>query len=157
MSTPEAMLVSDALSHAIELAVAPVFMLTAIAGLIGALAHRLGRIIDRARDLEERMQEGRLIDQPAVEAIFVELDRLKLRGRVVNASVALLTLSGMMIGATVITLFVGETTASSISPVVTFSFLAGVICFVLALLCFLGETLLAGYVLKFRERPQGEP
>jgi hypothetical protein len=44
-------MITDGISHAIELAVAPVFMLTAIAGLIGALATRLGRIIDRARSL----------------------------------------------------------------------------------------------------------
>lgn len=145
--------VTGTLSHAIELAVAPVFMLTAIAGLIGALATRLGRIIDRARDLEERMQEGRFVDQPAVAATYDELHRLKLRGRVVNGSVALLTLSGMLIGATVISLFLGETTVSRASQLVTTTFLAGVICFVLALLCFLAETLLAGYTLKFRDRP----
>lgn len=152
MSVP-AETVAGTLSHAIELAVAPVFMLTAIAGLIGALAHRLGRIIDRARELEQRMQDGRFIDQPAAEATYAELHRLKLRGRVVNTSVALLTLSGMMIGATVISLFLGETTVTRASQLVTATFLAGVVGFVLALLCFLAETLLAGHTLKFRDRP----
>ena len=145
--------VADALSHAIELAVAPVFMLTAIAGLISALAHRLGRIIDRARLLEERMNEGRFANPPAIASTYEELHRLKLRGRVVNASVALLTLSGLMIGATVISLFLGETTVTRASQLVTASFLAGVTCFVLALLCFLAETLLAGHTLRFRDRP----
>jgi hypothetical protein len=56
-------MITDGISHAIQLAVAPVFMLTAIAGLIGALATRLGRIIDRARSLEERVHEGRLVDR----------------------------------------------------------------------------------------------
>ncbi len=147
-------MVIDGVSNAIQLAVAPVFMLTAIGGLIGALATRLGRIIDRARDLEERIHEGRLVDQPAVEAIYWELGRLKLRGRVVNASVGLLTLSAMMIGATVLSLFLGETTASKVSPLVAICFLSGVVCFVLALVCFLWETLLAGYTLRFRERPE---
>ncbi len=70
-------MVTDGISHAIQLAVAPVFMLTAIAGLIGALATRLGRIIDRARSLEERIHEGRLVDQPAVAATYLELRRLR--------------------------------------------------------------------------------
>ncbi|MEI6319229.1 MAG: DUF2721 domain-containing protein [Pseudomonadota bacterium] len=148
------LMVTDGISHAIQLAVAPVFMLTAIAGLIGALATRLGRIIDRARDLEERINEGRLVDQPAVEATYWELRRLKLRGRVVNASVGLLTLAAMMIGATVLSLFLGETTTSKVSPLVAVTFLSGVICFVLALVCFLSETLLAGYTLQFREQPR---
>jgi hypothetical protein len=146
-------MVTDGISHAIQLAVAPVFMLTAIAGLISALATRLGRIIDRARNLEERIHEGLLVDQPAVEATYLELSRLKVRGRVVNASVGLLALSAMMIGATVLSLFLGETTASQVSPLASVTFLSGVVCFVLALFCFLLETLLAGYTLQFREKP----
>ncbi|MCA3106680.1 MAG: DUF2721 domain-containing protein [Rhodocyclaceae bacterium] len=146
-------MITDGISHAIQLAVAPVFMLTAIAGLIGALATRLGRIIDRARNLEERIREGRLVDQPAVEATYLELRRLKVRGRVVNASVGLLALAAMMIGATVLSLFLGETTDSRISPLVSITFLSGVVCFVLALVGFLLETLLAGYTLRFRDQP----
>ena len=48
--TPDA----DAITHGIQLAVAPVFLLTAVSGMIGAVAGRLARIIDRARDLEDR-------------------------------------------------------------------------------------------------------
>ena len=38
-------------THGIQLAVAPVFLLTAVSGMIGAVAGRLARIIDRARFL----------------------------------------------------------------------------------------------------------
>ena len=91
--------------------------------------------------------------QPAVEATYLELRRLKVRGRVVNASVGLLALAAMMIGATVLSLFLGETTDSRISPLVSVTFLSGVVCFVLALVGFLLETLLAGYTLRFRDHP----
>ena len=47
---------TDTVSHGIQLAVAPVFLLTAVSGMIGAVAGRLARIIDRARLLEERME-----------------------------------------------------------------------------------------------------
>lgn len=146
-------MVTDGISHAIQLAVAPVFMLTAIGGLIGALATRLGRIIDRARDLEERIHDGRQVDHRAIEATYWELRRLRLRGRVVNASVGLLALAAVMIGATVLSLFLGETTTSRVSPLVSVTFLSGVLCFVTALVFFLWETLLAGYTLQFREQP----
>ena len=141
---------ANAVSHGIQLAVAPVFMLTAVASLIGALATRLSRIIDRARDLEERLDAGTLNNH---DAAFWELKRLKLRGSVVNWSVALLTLSATLIGATVMALFLGETTAPHSEQLVPWSFLGGVICFVLALLCFLVETLLASHVLDFKHRP----
>ena len=135
-----------AVSHGIQLAVAPVFMLTAIASLIGALATRLARIIDRARLLEERLADG--TTRHAVNDGW-ELQRLKLRGSVVNWSVGLLTLSATLIASTVMTLFLGETTGPNTGRLVPWSFLGGVICFVLALLCFLLETLLATQVLKF--------
>lgn len=40
------------ISHAIQMAVAPVFLLSGVAALIGVLTTRLSRIIDRARVLE---------------------------------------------------------------------------------------------------------
>ncbi len=43
------------IAHVIQLAVAPVFLLTAIGTLITAMNTRLGRIIDRRRILQERM------------------------------------------------------------------------------------------------------
>lgn len=72
---------SNAISHGIQLAVAPVFMLSAVAALIGALSARLARIIDRARDIEERLAAGSARNE---DAAYWELSRLKLRGRVVN-------------------------------------------------------------------------
>ncbi len=139
----------DAISHSIQLAVAPVFMLTAIAALLGALATRLARIIDRARTLEDRL-EAEVVKHET--EIYAELKLLRKRGRVVNSSMILLTLSATLIGATVIALFLVETIALRSSVVVPWTFLGGVVMFVSALLCFLGETLLAGKALNFGKR-----
>jgi hypothetical protein len=51
-----------AISHAIQLAIAPVFLLTGIAGLLGVMANRLARVIDRARTFEDNWRE---LDAPA--------------------------------------------------------------------------------------------
>lgn len=140
-----------AISHSIQLAVAPVFMLTAVAALLGALATRLARIIDRARTLEEKLE----VDEVKhLDDIHSELKRLRQRGRIVNTSMILLTLSAVSIGATVMGLFLVETVASSSSAIVPWTFLGGVFLFVLALLCFLVETLLAGKSLNFGRRGQ---
>ena len=53
------------LVESIRSAVAPVFMLTAVAGMIGALATRLARIIDRARWIEERLDLQRIRNEDA--------------------------------------------------------------------------------------------
>jgi len=50
------------LSDSIQLAVAPVFLLTAVAGMIGALTQRLARVIDRARVIHKEMSQDTLTD-----------------------------------------------------------------------------------------------
>jgi hypothetical protein len=44
-----------AVAHAIQLAVAPVFLLSGIGAILVVMTNRLGRIIDRARVPEERL------------------------------------------------------------------------------------------------------
>ena len=134
-------------THGIQLAVAPVFLLTAVAGMIGTVAGRLARIIDRARLLEDRI-ENAPPDKP-MEAAYKELARLRSRGKLVNASIGLLTFCALLIGLTIVMLFLGETTELQILRFATIFFLSGVVCFLMALLCFLAETLLATRLLKF--------
>jgi hypothetical protein len=141
-----------AVTHAIQLAVAPVFLLTAVSGMIAAVAGRLGRIIDRARLLENRLEVGN-VDEVRSHRMYTELRQLRLRGWLVNACIALLTLCAMLIGLTIILLFLGETSELPTLKIATISFLAGVGCFLAALLCFLAETLQATKLLKFAEPP----
>ena len=137
---------SHAILSAIQSAVAPVFMLTAIAAMIGTVATRLARIIDRARVLEERLESGALIN---VKSASWELKRLKLRGRICNWSVGMLGICGMLIAATVMVLFLGETMFPSSERLVPWTFLGALGIFVIALLLFLLETFLATHTLRF--------
>lgn len=141
---------SNAVLNAIQLAVAPVFMLTAIAAMIGTVATRLARIIDRARVLDERLQSSS-VSNP--DAAYWELNRLKLRGRICNGSIALLGLCGMLIAATVMVLFLGETVSPQSERLVPWTFLGALGIFVVALLLFLLETFLATHTLRFSKKP----
>ena len=140
-------------THGIQLAVAPVFLLTAVAGMIAAVAGRLARIIDRARLLETRLEAGGL-EAPRALKMYAELRDLRRRGRLVNSCIGLLTFCAMLIGVTIILLFLGETSELPIPRIATVSFLSGVVCFLLALLCFLAETLLATRILQFARKPR---
>ncbi|MDD4942390.1 DUF2721 domain-containing protein [Rhodoferax sp.] len=137
----------DTVTHGIQLAVAPVFLLTAVAGMIGSVAGRLARIIDRARVLETRVDASP--DSAPMTTELEELRQLRKRGRLVNACIALLTFCAILIGLTIMALFLGETTELQIFRIATVLFLSGVTCFLLALLCFLTETVIATRVLKF--------
>lgn len=140
------------IAHGIQAAVAPVFMLTAVAAMIGALATRLSRIIDRARWIEERLDLQRFRNE---QAAYWELRRLGLRGSVVNWSIGFLVLCALFIGATVAGLFLELTMATFRDDFVRWCFLGGILCFSLALICFLAETLLATHTLRFARSSAG--
>jgi hypothetical protein len=76
---------TSAITHGIQLAVAPVFLLTAVSGMIGVVAGRLARIIDRARVVEERARREPESSEQAVQ----ELLTLRRRGYLANAAIAL--------------------------------------------------------------------
>ncbi len=139
-------------THGIQLAVAPVFLLTAVSGMIAAVAGRLARIIDRARFLENRLEDGGVPELRALK-MYKELTELRHRGWLVNSCLALLTFCAMLIGFTIILLFLGETSELPILKIATVSFLSGVMFFLSALVCFLAETLLATRLLRFAEMP----
>lgn len=138
----------SSVTHNVQLAVAPVFFLTAVAGMISAVAGRLARIIDRARIVEDRVRAS--TDEEFVDRGLRELNYLRTRGRVANWSIGLLTLCGFLIGLTIIFLFVGQAwVAEQGHKVAVFSFLGGVVSFIAALACFMWETVLATDLLNF--------
>lgn len=139
-------------THGIQLAVAPVFLLTAVSGIIAAVAGRLARIIDRARFLENRLETETVEASRAIK-MYAELTQLRQRGWLVNSCIALLTFCAILIGSTIILLFLGETSELPILRIATVCFLSGVVCFLFALVCFLAETLLATRLLKFAKLP----
>ena len=143
---------STAITHGIQLAVAPVFLLTAVAGMIGAVAGRLARIIDRARVVEDRARASN--DAELIQRTYAELATLRTRGRMANVCIGLLTLCGALIALTIILLFVSQTApaeldARSWSLAAMFSLGLGVVSFVAALCCFMVETMMATRLLNF--------
>ena len=130
----------------IQLAVAPVFFLTAVSGMVGVVAGRLARIVDRARVLEERAMDSR--DAAFLQRATAELVQLQLRGQLSNGAIVLLTLCALLIGLTIIVLFLGETMGLQSARLGVFGFLSGVASFLLALLCFMWETVLATRMLQ---------
>ncbi|MFZ9264429.1 MAG: DUF2721 domain-containing protein, partial [Polynucleobacter sp.] len=132
------------LSDSIQLAVAPVFLLTAVAGMIGALTQRLARVIDRARVIHKEMGDASLT--VSVRGAYQdELMSIAKRGRFINVAMIFLVLCALMIGLTVLELFFAETTGGKLilSSFVLYTFVAGIGSFILALVSLLIEVLIA--------------
>ncbi|MCV2218918.1 DUF2721 domain-containing protein [Thauera sp. Sel9] len=140
-------------THSVQLAVAPVFFLTAVAGMIGAVAGRLARIIDRARVLDERVRTS--TDQELIRRLLMELALLRKRGRIANFSIGCLALCGFCIGITIVSLFLGQAWETQWPLVAMACFLMGVLSFLVALGCFMWETVLATHLLNFKVLEMG--
>lgn len=141
------------LSENIQLAVAPVFLLTAVANLIGALTQRLARVIDRSRKLQdELMDEERKISPGLQRAHEEELINVARRGRLINIAMIILVIGAIQIGLTVLELFFGKTYEGKviISNFALATFSGGIGSFVLSLICLLGEVLIASYSIRWK-------
>jgi hypothetical protein len=97
------------ISEAIKLATAPVFLLTGVGGILNVLGSRLGRVIDRARlvqNLIEQDLDKRSASSPArLERYYLELVVLERRKKIINIATAFLVMSAVLIAMTVIELF----------------------------------------------------
>jgi hypothetical protein len=91
------------IGHAIQLAVAPVFLLTGIAALLGVMTNRLARIIDRGRFFEQRWPR---MDQDARSAVHDELSSLERRRRLASGAINACTFAALLVCLVVTTLFI---------------------------------------------------
>jgi hypothetical protein len=125
----------------IQLAVAPVFLLTGIAGLLGVMANRLGRITDRARVLERRLAMTRQTE--VVEALNQELGKLWQRIRLINRALTLGTLGALLVCVVIVTLFLGDVSQLDLSVGIVVLFVGAMLSVIGALLFFIREVYLA--------------
>jgi len=125
----------------IQLSVAPVFLLTGIAGLLGVMANRLGRITDRARVLERRLAMTRQAE--VVELLNQELGKLWQRIRLINRALTLGTLGALLVCVVIVTLFIGDVTTVDLSMGIVVLFVGAMLSVIGALLFFIREVYLA--------------
>lgn len=88
--------------QAIQLALATVFLLTGIAGLLNIMTGRLARIIDRGRKLVEQPLPEALMNAEQVQR---ELQILEYRRTVASHAITACTLSALLVCMVVMTLF----------------------------------------------------
>ena len=92
-------------SHIIQLAIAPVFLLTGVGTNLMVLTNRLARIIDRSRVLEERFATATPTDQVEYR---VELETLFRRAHLINRAITLSTSCALLICLVIACLFLGD-------------------------------------------------
>lgn len=124
----------------IQLAVAPVFMLTAVGTIIAALNTRLGRAVDRRRALEEKVPTMSAEEVPSARE---ELATIARRIRFVYMAIVFAVVSGLFVCLLIAGAFLGAFVALDLSRTIGAMFSFAVLALVVALLLFLREIFLA--------------
>src|SRR5512136_987755 len=93
------------ITHTIQLAVAPVFLLTALGTTLAVLTARLGRVVDRARRVEARVDAEP--DAPARAGLVDELRRLAYRARQIHWALTAGTSAAILVCLLIAVAFVG--------------------------------------------------
>ena len=130
----------SAIAHVIQLAVAPVFLLTGVGAMLGVMASRLARVIDRSRALEERLPAAQPDTLPGLQD---ELQRLDRRSHLIHRAIALCTTSALLVCAVIATLFVGAFLETDVAGVIGVLFVAAMLALSGGLILFLAEIRLA--------------
>ena len=132
-------------SVAIRDAVAPVFLITGIGSFLAVLVNRLGRAIDRARNLNALNREQR-------QKFLAELDIIVRRTAWMRWSVGLFIFAGLCVSLSIASIFIGVATKISLSDFVLIAFITAMFSLIFGLLCFLREIILASQEVITRHR-----
>ncbi len=122
------------ITRVIQLAVAPVFLLTAVGTILAALNIRLGRAVDRRRVLEDRLQGG-----SGGEALLDEIERVRRRIRLVYLSILCAVACGLFVCLLIAGAFLGAFVAVDLTRMVAAMFVLAMIALIASLLLFLRE------------------
>ena len=131
----------ESLSKAIQLSVAPVFLLAGIGALMNVLSGRLVRIVDTAKQLRATREVTGSMDE-RTRRIYRQRMQLTMR------AIALLTATTLLISAVVAAMFLSVVFQLNLTAVVVPLFISAMVLLMLASLCFLKEVQLAAKLLQ---------
>lgn len=135
----------ETLARAIQLSVAPVFLLAGIGGLLVVLTNRLARIVDRSRRRQEQMGDATV---SRARQSKQELQLQKRRMTLVLKAIELCTVTILLVALVVAIVFVSVVTAIDLALVVVPPFVAAMLCLMVAVLLFMREVQLAAAQLR---------
>jgi Protein of unknown function (DUF2721) len=126
-------------AHVIQLAIAPVFLLTAVCTLLNVLANRLGRAVDRRRVLVARLPG---FDAAAAASANGELGYLERRVNLIYTAIALAVLCALLICILIAAAFVNAFVRYDFAAAIAVFFVLAMLALIGSLGCFLREIFL---------------
>ncbi|MFZ5442056.1 MAG: DUF2721 domain-containing protein [Myxococcota bacterium] len=134
------------ITHTIQLAVAPVFLLSALGTTLSVLTTRLSRIIDRARFLESQFEELGDVEQGRART---ELNTLSRRAQLIHRALTTGVGAALSVCVLITLAFVGYLTQTNLGIAVAVLFIVAMGLFVFSLISFMREVVLSLGSLRF--------
>jgi CBS domain containing-hemolysin-like protein len=134
------------IAHLIQIALTPIFLISAIGVTLNVLTSRLARIVDRARSIEDVLRRSELSHDG--RDLHGALGVLARRARHINAAITLITLSALFIALVVVMLFVNAFLGWDLSVFIACMFILSMLSFAAALSAFLIEVRIATKTLR---------
>ena len=128
-------------ANAIQLAVAPAFLLTGIGAILSVMTNRLARIIDRFRVLNE-------IHYKLSNDDLIELESLRLRAKWTHWAIALTTLSALLTCIVIASIFIATEIRFNFDQFIVLLFTGAMSALILGLISFTREITLSKNVVK---------
>jgi len=136
------------MSEVIQLVLAPVFLLVSIGSLLAVVTNRLGRIIDRARALEDRIREGVCSEEH--DRYLIELKSLDYRMRSSHWSINCFSFAALIVAILVAALFLGRLGSADLALETSILFILAMAGIVLGLSLFIVEVYIATRTVRVR-------
>jgi len=133
-------------AHLIQVALTPIFLISAIGVTLNVLTNRLARIVDRARAMESEL--CRPDYQAGGRDLHAALGVLARRARYINAAITLITVSALFIALVVVMLFVNAFAHWDLAAFIAIMFILSMLSFAAALTSFLIEVRIATTTLR---------
>lgn len=126
--------VVHSVSELIQLSVAPVFLLAAVAGLLNVFTGRLTRIMDQVYKLDEVEKTN-----PRTEHMVQRRNFLAMRMSNINLAILFITFTGLMVALVIVTMFLSTLLEFATGAVISILFILAMVSLVLSLFVFLKE------------------
>ena len=142
------------IAHVIQLAIAPVFLLTGVGTLLAVLSNRLGRAVDRSRVLEDQLPGLAGEAQAFAQDDLVLLSR---RTRLIYAAIVLAVTCALLICLLIAVAFIDAFLAVNLARLMGALFVLAMLALIVSLVAFLREIFLAvtSARLAMRRRTEG--
>jgi hypothetical protein len=134
------------IAQVIQLAVAPVFLLSGVGIILTVLTNRLVRVVDRARKVEADAKTATAKELPRHRENLRVLAR---RARLINRAVTLSTLCALLVALVVAALFLSALLNVNFSLPIATMFILAMLSLIAALVLFLREVFLSISALRF--------